>query len=91
MLADALSSNPGSNGAGNASSSLVLVSDPWELPPRSDTLTFVRQNSPDGDSDLLPGLCLFTERWLTQVRRSFLKEITNSSTLHLELRTLPLQ
>lgn len=37
------------------------------LPSRNETLTFVREHSPQGDADLLPGLCLFAERWLSKV------------------------
>ena len=36
------------------------------MPLREHALDFVRQNSPDPSADLLPGLCLLTERWLAQ-------------------------
>ncbi|CAD7702251.1 unnamed protein product [Ostreobium quekettii] len=41
------------------------------LPSRNETLTFVRQHSPQGDADLLPGLCLFAERWLDKAFTQF--------------------
>eukprot|EP00803_Ostreobium_quekettii_P007509 evm.model.scf_1973.1 EVM.evm.TU.scf_1973.1 scf_1973:18423-26966(+) len=41
------------------------------LPARNETLTFVRQHSPQGDTDLLPGLCLFAERWLSKAFLQF--------------------
>ena len=37
------------------------------LPPRAETLNFIRLHSPHGDYDLLPGIIFFTERWLTKV------------------------
>ncbi|EIE24067.1 hypothetical protein COCSUDRAFT_65723 [Coccomyxa subellipsoidea C-169] len=36
-------------------------------PDGKEALAFIRAHSPDGDQDLLLGLCQFTERWLTQV------------------------
>ena len=43
-----------------------------DLPANGDLLSFIRAHSPDGDYDLLPGLCTFTERWLTAVLHPFL-------------------
>ena len=40
------------------------------MPPRELALDFVRQHSPQPDQDLLPGMCLLTERWLAQVTSS---------------------
>ncbi|KAK9818230.1 hypothetical protein WJX72_009142 [[Myrmecia] bisecta] len=37
------------------------------LPAHAEALSFIRANSPEGDADLLPGLCIFTERWLARV------------------------
>ncbi|KAK9845219.1 hypothetical protein WJX81_000406 [Elliptochloris bilobata] len=36
-------------------------------PSAVDVLRAVRADSPDGDEDLLPGLCAFTQRWLSGV------------------------
>ena len=33
------------------------------FPSRDGILPFIRRASPDGEADLLPGLCLFTEQW----------------------------
>ena len=41
------------------------------LPPKAETLNFIRQHSPHGDYDLLPGIIFFTERWLTKVIQGF--------------------
>eukprot|EP00798_Chlamydomonas_sp_ICE-L_P014103 gene14103-20060_t len=37
----------------------------WKAAPH----TFVLDNSPSGDDGLLPGMCMFTEMWLTQGHR----------------------
>lgn len=37
------------------------------MPAKGEALSFIRMHSPTGDSDLLPGLCAFTERWLANV------------------------
>jgi len=51
-------------GGGSTGTALVAALD---VPSRSETLNFIRLHSPDGDYDLLPGIILFTERWLAQV------------------------
>ncbi len=37
------------------------------FPERDGVMTFIRAASPEGESDLLPGLCLFVEQWLQRL------------------------
>lgn len=37
------------------------------LPGRNETLAFIRACKKEGNEDLLPGLVLFVERWLSRV------------------------
>ncbi|GAB4822278.1 hypothetical protein N2152v2_009324 [Parachlorella kessleri] len=38
-----------------------------DFPSRDGVMAFIRQQSPEGDRDLLPGLCLFVEKWLQRI------------------------
>ncbi|KAG7666648.1 putative Protein ACCUMULATION AND REPLICATION OF CHLOROPLASTS 6, chloroplastic [Nannochloris sp. 'desiccata'] len=37
------------------------------FPERDGVMTFIRAASPEGEADLLPGLCLFVEQWLQRL------------------------
>ena len=37
------------------------------FPERDGVMAFIRVGSPEGDADLLPGLCLFVEQWLQRL------------------------
>lgn len=37
------------------------------FPERDGVMQFIRAASPDGESDLLPGLCLFVEQWMQRL------------------------
>jgi len=37
------------------------------FPERDGVMTFIRAASPEGENDLLPGLCLFVEQWLQRL------------------------
>ena len=37
------------------------------FPERDGVMAFIRTASPDGEADLLPGLCLFVEQWLQRL------------------------
>lgn len=38
-----------------------------DFPPRDGVMQFIRQLSPQGEADPLPGLCLFVEKWLMRM------------------------
>ena len=50
------------------------------LPPRHEALSYIRAHSDDHE-DLLPGLCLFIERWLAQVGKCRFQGLTGTSDL----------
>ena len=44
------------------------------FPERDGVMVFIRAASPDGESDLLPGLCLFVEQWLQRLAFPLLRD-----------------
>ncbi len=59
------SEGDGTNGAAQDGAAPFLGN--IQKPDGKEALAFIRAHSFDGDEDLLPGLCQFTERWLVQV------------------------
>lgn len=52
------------------SASTSALRDDGSLPSAAQAYAFVVRTSAAGDEGLLPGLCLFTERWLAKVGRA---------------------
>ena len=61
------SSSAGDSANGAAQNGAAPFLGNIQKPDGKEALAFIRAHSPDGDEDLLPGLCEFAERWLVQV------------------------
>ncbi|CAL8462399.1 g1932 [Coccomyxa elongata] len=79
------SSSAGDGTSGAAQNGAAPFLGNIQKPDGKEALAFIRAHSPDGDEDLLPGLCQFTERWLIQVAFSQFRDTAAkvpSSSLH---------
>jgi tetratricopeptide (TPR) repeat protein len=57
--------NAGRRGTMAAAAAAAGAAPPF--PDRDGVMAFIRGASPDGEGDLLPGLCLFVEQWLPRL------------------------